>query len=202
MMDGLTRFTLRSKKVKELESDMTLLSSGSPENTSSRISGSQLEISKGKLFTNACMEDKLYVIETPDKSSLQEIPSLVIETTFEPFRTYFFKKAHFNFVCAQTYTFVSVLFTPKEGKHKALITSPKGQVAADVPEEALSAYKEPALPEQVLAYIEDKLFPNDDFYNVKDKSFPLELLGLEASHAQNATAFRIGIVYSKDLQLV
>ena len=160
------------------------------------------------LFDGSISSDNYYTIEFPSQNKCETIPLLVIETTFEPFRNYFFKKTHFNYVCPEIFTILSVLYTPKDGKHKTLITSPKGQASADILVTELSnmSSNKENLPinEQILEYIEKKMYPSlptskdgdSGFYQVKEKSFQLEILGLEASHAVNATAFRIGIIYS------
>ena len=149
----------------------------------------------------------------PQVSSSSAPP--IIEETFEPYRNIFFKKVQMNFACYSDLLIISVLFTAKEGIHKALIMSPDGHSIKDIPEDQIRSQKVcfcfclflvhfsrllkgSKLPDKCLNYLNNVMFPGKSWCPIDDalnKTFSLELLGLEVSHASNAAAFRIAVVY-------
>lgn len=86
--------------------------------------------------------------------------------------------------------------TAKDGSFKLLAMSPSGHVLHEAKEEAVARCGGGALGEKMKSYLESSWFAGSSWLVAEDsKAFALEMLGLEAAHAANASAFRIGIVY-------
>ena len=144
----------------------------------------------------------VYILENGTKGV--STVELKIDQTIEPYRNLFFHKAHFNFATRtwknNQMAILSVLRTAAEGMHKALLLCEKGQEPLLIEQEGVEKGGKGKIEDNIKAHIEKTVYPKSKWTLLPDKMFSLELLGLEASHSQNARCFRIGIVYSKEGQ--
>ncbi len=141
-------------------------------------------------------------VEMPDTSNSTPFAPL-LEDVFEPYRLQFFNKTHMGFASMQLKSLACVAFTAKDGFFKCLALTPSGHVLHEAKEDILLSRSGSTLKEKMLSYVQELWLPSGDWTEVTSedtKMFQLELLGLEASHATNASAFRIGIVYAEGFQ--
>jgi hypothetical protein len=121
--------------------------------------------------------------------------AIVLEDVFEPYRLQFFNKAQLGFACVDRKALACVSMTAKEGVFKCLAMTPAGHVLHDAKEEIVLTFSG-SLAEKMRVYLQTVWFADSLWVGIEDsKMFSLELLGLEASHAANASAFRMGVVY-------
>lgn len=208
--DGIQRLTIHAKGdlFDMLDKLMTENRAAASNNNSMNSSSGRMERSTGSIqqVTSPTMSHQGTLVSSTRSPMLRVDPevsaaksSLVqLDQVFEPYRLQFFKKVHVNFVSWELLTIVSFMFTAKDGFHKALVTSPDGHQVIDIKEDLLLKEQGSNLKDKMLSYLQNIWFPNETWHMIDDnsnKQFQLELLGLEASHATNASAFRIAIVY-------
>ena len=140
-------------------------------------------------------------VEPPESVGKSFPPRL--EDVFEPYRNFFFSKAHWCFASRGSQTLVAVSITAKEGFHKCLAFSPSGHLLHEAKEEIILSLSGKTLRDKFFSYVKDIWCQGVDWYQIpdeKNKMFQLELLGLEVSHAANANAFRLGVVHWSELE--
>ena len=145
-------------------------------------------------------EDLDLVVEEGDRS-VKQVELGETYNSFEPFRSFFFKKAQLNFMCAETLTIVCFLFHPKEGVHKMLEITPEGEKVLDVAESDLHKFKG-SLSSSMLKFLNKKYHSKKSkvvpkFYKVESDLLQENLLTLEASFTSHLTTFRVGLIYGR-----